>query len=198
MTKEHKRKIGSSNAKIMKQKWQNPEYRKKMKKAQKNHKVSDEFRKKCKERMKSNKYNLGRCAEKAGNWKGGFPLCKFCGEKITRNSKTKICSKCYCGENHPFWKGGISSEYSLIRKSPEHKNWRLSVFERDKFLCQMPDCDKIKRDINSHHIKPFLAFPELRFDTKNGITLCEKCHRRTYKNERKFENLFIEIIKLKR
>ena len=72
MTKEHKRKIGLANSRIMKKKWQNPKYRKMMKKVQKGHKFSDEQKQKVSERMKGNKLNLGRCNEKAGNWRGGI------------------------------------------------------------------------------------------------------------------------------
>lgn len=61
----------------------------------------------------------------------------------------------------------------LIRKSTQYKEWRQSVFQRDKFQCQR--CGSSK-DLHPHHIKYFSLFPELRFDINNGLTLCSICH----------------------
>ena len=101
------------------------------------------------------------------------------------------------GKNNPNWKGGITSENRLKREKFEYHQWRLSVFERDKFLCQMPDCDKIGRYLNAHHIKRWIEFPDLRLDINNGITLCRKCHNKTKGKEKIFEKLFLEILNLK-
>ena len=91
------------------------------------------------------------------------------------------------------WKGGITSLNKKMRGTPETKIWRLEVFERDKFLCQMPNCDKTERHLNAHHIKKFIDYPELRFVLANGITLCKRCHNKTKGKEKNFENLFINI-----
>ncbi len=80
------------------------------------------------------------------------------------------------GENHPNWRGGITSVDEKIRKSKEYKKWRLSVFKRDNYTCQV--CGE-KGNINADHIKPFALFKELRFDVNNGRTLCVECHRKT-------------------
>ena len=52
--------------------------------------------------------------------------------------------------------------------------WRMAVYERDKFVCQM--CGEKGKRLNCHHIKPFVSYPKLRFDVDNGVTLCEDCH----------------------
>ena len=69
-------------------------------------------------------------------------------------------------------------EDTRIRKSPEYKLWRTSVFERDNYTCQT--CGQ--RDSSylvADHILPFGAFPKERFNLSNGKTLCLKCHYKT-------------------
>lgn len=64
-----------------------------------------------------------------------------------------------------------------IRYSKEAEDWRKAIFERDKYTCR--DCGKVGGHLEAHHLKPFAYFPELRFDSANGITLCRKCHDKT-------------------
>jgi predicted restriction endonuclease len=60
-------------------------------------------------------------------------------------------------------------------KDPQYKNWRLSVYKRDKHHCRWPGCN-LKRKINAHHIMTWAKFPGLRFEVSNGITLCKYHH----------------------
>ena len=66
-----------------------------------------------------------------------------------------------------------------IRNSKQNAEWRMAVFERDKYTCAI--CRKVGGRLNAHHIKPFSKFPNDRFDIDNGITLCEECHKRVHK-----------------
>lgn len=78
-------------------------------------------------------------------------------------------------EKNPNWKGGITPVNLLIRQSTEYQDWRLAVYIRDDFTCQL--CGKKSEgDIHANHIKKFSDYPELRFTLTNGITLCERCH----------------------
>ena len=84
----------------------------------------------------------------------------------------------FVGEKNPNWRGGVTKENEKIRKSIEYKQWRISVFKRDNYTCQI--CYKKKGIIlNADHIKQFALYPELRFDVDNGRTLCLECHKQT-------------------
>ena len=81
-----------------------------------------------------------------------------------------------CGEKHWNWKGGISNINHLIRRSKKYQEWRIEVLKRDRFSCVICGYRSIKkRDIRVDHIKPFILYPELRFNIDNGRTLCIKC-----------------------
>jgi len=53
-------------------------------------------------------------------------------------------------------------------------NWRDAVFERDHYTCQK--CGAAGGMLNAHHIKPWFAYPNERYDLNNGVTLCKTCH----------------------
>ena len=106
---------------------------------------------------------------------------------------------------NPFWKGkkmslGHRRILSIAhggtgilrdkRYSPEEKQWRSNIFQRDNWTCQT--CQRRSQKglllrIVAHHIKSWAHYPELRFDTNNGVTLCEECHSLTdnYKGRNK-------------
>ena len=81
------------------------------------------------------------------------------------------------GINNPNWNGGVSPVNQKARGSREYDVWRKEIFVRDDFTCQK--CHKKGVRLHAHHIKSFAAFPEHRFNTNNGITLCITCHKLT-------------------
>ena len=81
------------------------------------------------------------------------------------------------GENSHLWRGGVSTENELARKSPEYKKWRKLVFERDNYTCV--NCNKKGLKIQADHIKPFSLYKKLRYELSNGRTLCVECHKKT-------------------
>src|SRR3990167_9579933 len=119
--------------------------------------------------------------EKHWNWKGGITAknlterkpCPICKKPIWL--KSNLCHRCQQqGKRHPNWRGGITSERVKIWRSNKYKEWRKTVFERDKYTCQI--CGNKNGNghrvfLNADHIKSFNQFPELRFDTTNGRTL---------------------------
>lgn len=59
------------------------------------------------------------------------------------------------------------------RKRPAYKQWRQWCLLRDDYHCQM--CGETK-DLTVHHIIPATICPELKYDIRNGITVCRPCH----------------------
>lgn len=64
------------------------------------------------------------------------------------------------------------------RESNLYYTWQKSVFKRDRYKCVL--CGK-KRGLNAHHIESWDRHPFLRYEVKNGVTLCGYaggCHNR--------------------
>lgn len=101
---------------------------------------------------------------------GGTKSCGCLRSEVLESARNNLA-----GENNPNWRGGITSENEVIRKSKNYVDWRLSVFGRDKYACQK--CNQRGGDLNAHHIEAFSKNPELRTSVGNGITLCVICHR---------------------
>jgi 5-methylcytosine-specific restriction endonuclease McrA len=91
-----------------------------------------------------------------------------------RVNNAKYCSV-RCRKEDPDKKTLL---HKRIRLSPEYKAWRLAVFTRDDYTCQL--CG-VRGGVELHadHMKPFALFPELRFEVSNGRTLCAPCHYKT-------------------
>ncbi len=66
----------------------------------------------------------------------------------------------------------LDKDYGFTRMN--YQTWRKGVLERDKHLCQICLSD-IK--VLAHHLKPFKTHREIRYDVKNGISLCKACHQ---------------------
>ena len=90
------------------------------------------------------------------------------------------------GDRYHFWKGGINGENDTLRHRREYKDWRTAVYERDNYTCQC--CGKRGGKLNAHHINSFADYLELRYDIRNGITLCIDCHDST--EDGSFHNIY--------
>ena len=87
------------------------------------------------------------------------------------------------GARNVNWRGGVSGTHRTIRSSEQYQSWRRDVFIRDSFTCQVCGHRFIK--IVAHHIQSFADYPDLRFDVKNGLTLCRACHCALHKPAKK-------------
>ena len=96
------------------------------------------------------------------------------------NTKSCGCLKNPKGEKHPRWNSDLTDEER--EKNRDTLNdilFRNAIYERDNHTCQC--CGKRGGTLNAHHMANWADNPELRYDTDNGITLCEKCHKAFHK-----------------
>ena len=100
------------------------------------------------------------------------------------------------GSDSHFWRGGVSTENELARKSTEYRAWRQQVFNRDNFTCQA--CSKRGGVLHPHHIRAWAVDEGSRFIDSNGATLCQKCHTLFHqlygKLQYSYDNLAVFII----
>ena len=115
----------------------------------------------------------------------------------SKQTRIKISQKVPSGKMHFRWKPPekrLEPINNQIRNCSKMKMWKLDVFKRDNFTCQI--CSKKRSkvvQINADHIVPFakirdnnnissledaLLCKEL-WDISNGRTLCVDCHRET-------------------
>jgi predicted restriction endonuclease len=78
-------------------------------------------------------------------------------------------------------------------KDPLYVKWRKAVYKRDNHQCQWPGCTS-RSKLNAHHIKRWSDFPGLRFQERNGITLCYKHHKMIKDMEHIYEGILYKIV----
>jgi len=79
------------------------------------------------------------------------------------------------GKEHHGYRGGNSTLRKKMWGRCEYKKWRKAVFEYDKYACWVCG-DNSGGNLTAHHLKSWKDYPKLRYETSNGITVCEKCH----------------------
>jgi len=99
-------------------------------------------------------------------------FCKNCSAEYKRISKDRPNSGA-------FKKGNIPANRKIVdgKHSERARRWQKRVLKRDNNVCQ--ECFSTDRP-HAHHIKFWEAYPELRFDLDNGITLCSSCHAKLH------------------
>ena len=131
--------------------------------------------------------SFGKSGDKSARW----------GMRHSKDAKKKIAEKVPRGSKHMRWKSPetrIEPVNKQIRNCYKMKTWREKVFQRDEYTCVQ--CKKMRSsavNINADHIKPFAAIKkeyginslaeallcDELWNTSNGRTLCEPCHRKT-------------------
>lgn len=112
------------------------------------------------------------------------------------------CNKKH-GEEHPNWNPNKTEEERIIgRNYLEYYDFIQMVLARDCYTCQC--CGKKNGIVlEVHHLDGYDWCIEKRTDVRNGITLCENCHKSfhsIYKcgnnTKEQFEEWFGKVIKL--
>ena len=75
----------------------------------------------------------------------------------------------------------------------DYKAWHNSVKNRDGWKCKISNKDCCGK-IEAHHILAWRDYPELRYDTNNGITLCRFHHPRKRLDEVRLSPYFQQLI----
>jgi len=108
----------------------------------------------------------------------------------------KRASARYQGIPIEKWEKFIKTGNEKLWADPKYKKWRKFVIERDKGQCNL--CYKYPKEIHVHHIKNKAKYPDLIFDTANGICLCRDCHFCKVNNhEQEYEQFFLDLLKSK-
>jgi len=103
-------------------------------------------------------------------------ISRFCSRKCL-NVYTGHLASLRVGEKNPSYKGFKDQKRSDKSKL---KSWANVIKRRDK-VCVL--CGS-NNNLQSHHIKSYAEYPELRFDFSNGILLCGKCHALQHVNDK--------------
>lgn len=135
------------------------------------------------------KISLGNMG-KIGYWKG-----KKMSEEHRKNIGISMKGIC-AGEKNYRWNPDREAVRRDLRNDPVYKQWSKSVKDRDNWKCRITDknCDG---KVVAHHILPWAKFQELRYEIKNGITLCQFHHPRKRDEEMKLSPYFQELVMVK-
>lgn len=97
--------------------------------------------------------------------------------------------------NHPRW----ISDRTKLKTSERKKDdvqyiyWAKAIKTRDKWTCALKN-NECRGRLEAHHILPWRDYPELRYEIKNGITLCHLHHPHGYEEEKRLAPLFMELV----
>lgn len=113
-------------------------------------------------------------------------------EKVT--PEFRILQSCVQrGLNPEDFNGFATRDGFRLRNSQKYREWRLAVYTRDDFTCQI--CRKVGNgNLNAHHVIELQtliahyrkthdaldANDEYFYDINNGLTLCKLCHHKLH------------------
>lgn len=119
------------------------------------------------------------------------------GNNHTQEAKDRMreAHKLMVGEKNPRWivdrtKVKVSDR---IINDPLRKEWTQAVKNRDGWKCRISNVT-CSGKLEAHHILRWSKFPELRYETKNGITLCHFHHPKRREDEIKLSPYFQSLV----
>ena len=110
-------------------------------------------------------------------------------DKISELLKGNIKNRKNFTSKNKIIKRSVVDEAIIERHSDRYKKWRKAIFKRDGNRCQK--CGRVGCRINAHHILGFKRHKRTRYDLRNAITLCVKCHRKFHEQygKKNFPNI---------
>ena len=150
------------------------------------------------------KYDVSRCTITTLLKKNGYILRGSHKRKGSPPWNKGIAYHQIRGDKNPRWKGGITNLNQQVRHCVEYKNWIRGIFKRDDFTCAV--CRKRGGDLEADHypkrFSEIMRDHDIRslsdaekcselWDTKNGRTLCLKCHNRTKQVRSRFKKVCV-------
>ena len=120
-------------------------------------------------------------------------------EKLSKAGKgkpawTKGLKGLMAGEKNANWISDRSKIKVYDRQyGTLHTEWARTCKDRDSRRCKLGN-KECKGQLEVHHIYRFSEYPNLRYETSNGITLCHFHHPRKKALEEELKNTFIKLI----
>lgn len=101
------------------------------------------------------------------------------------------------GERNGMWNSELTEKererYKRhARRYPGYKDFRKSVYERDKYTCQVCS-DDTGGNLVVHHLNGFHWDVNGRTDINNGVTLCNDCHNEFHRIYGRRDNDFFQF-----
>ena len=112
----------------------------------------------------------------------------------TEEAKKKIGDS-HRGEKSVRWNPDRESLKRNKRNDPEYIQWVKKVKKRDKNSCMLKNQECSGYNI-VHHILCWSKYPELRYKTNNGITLCQFHHPRKRSEEQKLIPILKQLVEV--
>lgn len=110
-----------------------------------------------------------------------YKFCDRCGSKITLGEE---CNKCKAAkkQDRNAYMRDYQKRNKEVQQAINNKRWRnlrKLIIQRDHGICQR--CLALKGIFNSkelqvHHIKPRINYPDLIYEESNLITICKTCN----------------------
>jgi hypothetical protein len=111
------------------------------------------------------------------------------------SEKQKASARARIGPLHPRWIKDrlLLKDDSKDRGGQLHREWSNSVKKRDGWKCRISNL-QCRGRLEAHHILSWTRYPNLKYEIKNGITLCHFHHPRKRKDELKMIDYFRELL----
>ena len=130
-------------------------------------------------------------SEKYVNWRGNLRYIAQCGHehvlpfhKFKNDGQGRLCRACGRpkGELHFNYNPKLTDEERISNRDYYAiDKWRLDVFKRDDFTCQVCG-DNNGGNLVAHHLNGYNWDTDNRLNIENGITLCNTCHLNFHHN----------------